>query len=65
MPIVLTDSMVYGTLDGFAHHVDETINEAQFADVRLMAELVADHFDRAETSPARGGDYGRGFRCTR
>lgn len=49
VPIVLGDGTVYGTLGGFAHHVDETIDEAQLTGVRLMAELVADYLDEAET----------------
>lgn len=49
VPIVLGDGTVYGTLGGFAHRVDEGLDETQLAGVRLMAELVADYLTEAET----------------
>lgn len=45
VPIVLADGTVYGTFCGFAFHVEETLDDADVAGLRLMAEVVADLID--------------------
>lgn len=48
VPIVGPDGTRYGTLCAGARHGEETLNDAQLASVRLMAEVVADYLEKVE-----------------
>lgn len=49
VPITLADGTVYGTLCGFAYHVNPTLDDTQLPALRLMAAIVAHYLDEDRT----------------